>query len=76
MRAQLPRKLLDYALIEFISEETPLLFGILAAAGIARVKYEEPMEPYQLPHFSRTMRWEVLKNSLAEPSRFFEYAYG
>lgn len=76
MRAQLPRQLLDYALIEFVSEEFPLLFGILAAGGIAQVRYEEPAESYKLPHFSRTMRWEVLKKCLADPSRYFEYAYG
>ena len=76
MEAALPKQFLDYLLIEFLREEFPLLYGILAAAGIAVVKYEEPAEAYRLPYFSQTMRWDVLKKSLAEPSRFFEFAYG
>jgi hypothetical protein len=76
LRAELPRQLLDYALVTYLEDEYPKVAGLLSLLGLLVVKQEEPAEPFRIPYQRRQIRWNLLTNLLKEPDRFHEHAYG
>jgi len=76
MEGEFPRQLLDYAVIRFFQDEFPAVYGVLSAVGLIVQEYSKPDNSNRLGYIKRVIKWDLLTNTIAQPGRFFEYAYG
>ena len=76
LRDNLPKKIVDYIITQYLEYEHPKLFNLLVLLGIFNVEYKEAETSIQVGHIRREIDWEFLSEVLSEPNNIANTVYG
>jgi hypothetical protein len=72
----LPRRLVDFLLVDFLMRELPLTFAILQAVGIIELKeVVQEGDPHRQTFTHRTVEWERLPRFFSDPIALIKEQY-
>lgn len=74
---QLPRRLFDFLLINYLAHKSPLAFAVLQLMNVIdHPHFEADPEKFQVEHVRATVNYHLFKTLVTDPAELAEEAYG
>ena len=73
--AEFPAQLIDYLLVEYLSQYQPAAMGMLGAFGLVQMEYQEASGNRQA-FVTRKLNWEMISEVLDDPGSVLETIFG